>query len=102
MQTLSLLNLIHFITGGTSDQHAQPADESNLLYVAVTRAKKCLQISPTVYRLLRICGENFRYPVSSELLRSQGVTMKCAETDREFDPLACTIVRRKVRLVRHF
>ena len=89
-----------FITTGVpTEERAQPSDESNLLYVAVTRAKKCLQISPTVYRLLRICGENFKYPVSSELLRSQGVTMRCAETERDFNPLTCTVVRRKIRLV---
>ena len=93
---------IVFLTGGNRDQKAQPGDENNLLYVAVTRAKKCLQMSPTVYRLLRNCGENFRYPVSSERLRSEGVTMKCAETERDFDPMACTIVRRKLRLVSPF
>ncbi len=77
----------------------QPEDEKNLLYVAVTRAKRCLQISPTVHRLLRLCGETFRYPVDTEQLRAGGVTMRCAETKVVFDPLPCTITRREVKLV---
>jgi hypothetical protein len=31
-------------------------DEGNLLYVAVTRAKHALQISPTLKTILSLCG----------------------------------------------
>ncbi len=45
--------------------------------------------------------ENFRYPVCSERLTSQGVDLKCAETSRDFEPGPVTIVRREFTLVRY-
>ncbi len=44
--------------------------------------------------------ENFRYPEATEQLSSRGVTMKCAETSRDFEPGPVTIVRREFKLVR--
>lgn len=32
------------------------SDENNLLYVAVTRAKKCLIMSPKLLLVLKACG----------------------------------------------
>eukprot|EP00731_Ephydatia_muelleri_P002243 Em0001g2243a len=46
-------------------------DELNLLYVAVTRAKKQLIMSPTLVRLLRRAKECFLYPTGVPTLRAE-------------------------------
>lgn len=73
-------------------------DEGNLLYVAVTRAKHALQISPTLKTILSLCGERFEHPVCSKQLQQQGVTMKCRETDKEFKPYALSIQKEPIKL----
>ena len=38
-----------------------PVDERNLLYVAVTRAKKHLMLSPRMLSILKACGVSYRF-----------------------------------------
>ncbi|XP_077977682.1 F-box DNA helicase 1-like [Glandiceps talaboti] len=47
-----------------------PEDELNLLYVAVTRAKKRLLMNRVLLQVLSQVGENFEYPVSSQTYKS--------------------------------
>ncbi|XP_068045450.1 F-box DNA helicase 1 [Anomalospiza imberbis] len=56
-----------------------PQDEWNLLYVAVTRAKKCLLMSKSLENLLSLAGERF---LRVELLSEAG-------KDKDGAPVAC-------------
>ncbi|XP_072774395.1 F-box DNA helicase 1 isoform X2 [Taeniopygia guttata] len=58
-----------------------PQDEWNLLYVAVTRAKKCLLMSKSLENLLCLAGERF---LRVELLSEAG-------KDKDADPVACCL-----------
>ncbi|XP_041907870.1 F-box DNA helicase 1-like [Corvus kubaryi] len=50
-----------------------PEDEWNLLYVAVTRAKKCLLMSKSLENLLMLAGERFlRVELLSEAGKDEG------------------------------
>ncbi|KAM4784167.1 F-box DNA helicase 1 isoform 1-T1 [Cyanocitta cristata] len=50
-----------------------PEDEWNLLYVAVTRAKKCLLMSKSLENLLMLAGERFlRVELLSEAVKDKG------------------------------
>ncbi|XP_046546224.1 F-box DNA helicase 1-like [Haliotis rubra] len=73
-----------------------PADEANLLYVAVTRAKNALVLSPMLVKVLQNNGEKFEYPVSSDHLQNIGDPFKCRETDAEFKPQALTLRRQDI------
>ncbi|XP_067683797.1 F-box DNA helicase 1-like isoform X2 [Haliotis asinina] len=73
-----------------------PADEANLLYVAVTRAKNALVMSPMLVKVLQNNGEKFEYPVSSDHLQNIGVSFKCCETDAVFKPQALTLRRQDI------
>ncbi|KAM6419458.1 F-box DNA helicase 1 isoform 2-T2 [Pluvialis apricaria] len=55
-----------------------PEDEWNLLYVAVTRAKKCLLISKSLEHVLALAGEHFlRVELMSEAAKD-GTTVACS------------------------
>ncbi|XP_050825691.1 F-box DNA helicase 1-like [Serinus canaria] len=58
-----------------------PEDEWNLLYVAVTRAKKCLLMSKSLENLLSLAGERF---LRVELLGEAG-------KDKDGAPVACCV-----------
>lgn len=58
-----------------------PEDEWNLLYVAVTRAKKCLLMSKSLENLLSLAGERF---LRVELLSEAG-------KDKDGAPVACCV-----------
>ncbi|XP_053378014.1 F-box DNA helicase 1-like [Mercenaria mercenaria] len=73
-------------------------DEENLLYVAVTRAKNALQMSPTLMSVLKRAGEDFQFPVYSNDLRESGRTFKCIKTDAEFQPNCLTLEKKTVVL----
>ncbi|XP_071160751.1 F-box DNA helicase 1-like [Mytilus edulis] len=73
-------------------------DEGNLLYVAVTRAKHALLMSPILKIILELCGERFEHPVPSHQLQEQGIAMKCRESQQEFKPYALTIQKEVVKL----
>ncbi|XP_048257505.1 F-box DNA helicase 1-like [Haliotis rufescens] len=73
-----------------------PADEANLLYVAVTRAKNALLMSPMLVKVLQNNGEKFEYPVCSDHLQKLGIPFKCRETDAEFKPQALTLRRQDI------
>ncbi|KAK3581277.1 hypothetical protein CHS0354_033010 [Potamilus streckersoni] len=72
------------------------SDESNLLYVAVTRAKHALQMTPTLAKVLALAGERFDFPVLSKKLEKDGVIFKCRETDANFKPTALTLQRKEI------
>lgn len=57
-------------------------------------------MSPTLFHLLKICGENFRFPVLSELLVKQGAVTTSRDVAESYEPGVCCIVQRRVRLVR--
>ncbi|XP_033746802.1 F-box DNA helicase 1-like [Pecten maximus] len=73
-------------------------DESNLLYVAVTRAKNALIMSPTLTKLIQRAGCAFEYPVLSSVLKDKGVAFTCMKTGSEFKPYALTLQKRDVKL----
>ncbi|OWF35307.1 F-box only protein 18 [Mizuhopecten yessoensis] len=73
-------------------------DESNLLYVAVTRAKKALIMSPTLMKLIQRSGCSFEYPVLSTTLKEKKVTFTCMKTGAEFKPYALTLQRKDINL----
>lgn len=73
-------------------------DESNLLYVAVTRAKNALIMSPTLYRLLNRAGCKFEFPVLSSQLKEKDIPFKCVKTGAEFKPYALTLQKRDVKM----
>ncbi|KAL3851875.1 hypothetical protein ACJMK2_015575 [Sinanodonta woodiana] len=72
------------------------SDESNLLYVAVTRAKHALQMTPTLVKVLALAGERFDFPVLSKKLEKDGTIFKCRETDANFKPTALTLQRKEI------
>ncbi|CAM5086210.1 unnamed protein product [Eretmochelys imbricata] len=64
----NLQRLRHFITDMSSE------DEWNLLYVAVTRAKKCLLMTKSLEYLLTLAGEYFLRPeLTSEALKEGSI-----------------------------
>ncbi|XP_052779694.1 F-box DNA helicase 1-like [Mya arenaria] len=73
-------------------------DEHNLLYVAVTRAKNALQMSPTLLTILKRAGIRFTYPVSSAKLAERVVPFRCLETNAEFKPHCVTLEKQKITL----
>ncbi|XP_013400415.1 F-box DNA helicase 1-like isoform X2 [Lingula anatina] len=82
---------------GQTVEHKE--DECNILYVAVTRAKKRLQMNEILMKhVLRHLGEQFEYPVSSKSLEKDGASIKCMYTDQVFKPNAATLVRRTVKI----
>uniref|UniRef100_K1R3P2 F-box only protein 18 n=1 Tax=Magallana gigas TaxID=29159 RepID=K1R3P2_MAGGI len=72
------------------------ADEFNLLYVAVTRAKRSLLMTPTLVNLMKRAGEKYEFPMLSSQLVTSGVVMKCKETDEEFTPFALTLQKKRI------
>ncbi|XP_061172285.1 F-box DNA helicase 1-like [Saccostrea echinata] len=72
------------------------ADEYNLLYVAVSRAKRSLLMTPTLVDLMKKAGERYEFPVLSSHLANSGVVMKCKETDEEFSPFALTLQKKTI------
>ncbi|KAI0230871.1 hypothetical protein LSAT2_018772 [Lamellibrachia satsuma] len=74
-------------------------DEKNLLYVAVTRATKRLQLTSEIMRLLKLAGEEFWYLTSSSRLPSPELPLKCMLTGRgNWTPPAVTLAKQKVQL----
>lgn len=90
-------------------------DEYNLLYVAVTRARKRLLMSPGLVKVLSRVGEKFCYPVSTRQAQEAKTSAAVSEVNSTFEstiPVATkaadtpsivvpvvTIVKRKLRLV---
>ncbi|KAL2087347.1 hypothetical protein ACEWY4_016175 [Coilia grayii] len=52
-------------------------DEWNLLYVAVTRAKRNLTINPTIYNILTMVGEYFLRSELTSVIQQQSPTLSC-------------------------
>ncbi|XP_060062920.1 F-box DNA helicase 1-like [Ylistrum balloti] len=73
-------------------------DESNLLYVAVTRAKNALIMSPTLTKLIQKNGCMFEYPVLSSELKDKSVAFTCMKTGTEFKPYALTLQKKEIKL----
>lgn len=86
---------LDFVTG-LSRPVLISADEFNLLYVAVTRAKRSLLMTPTLVNLMKRAGEKYEFPVLSSQLVTSGVVMKCKETDEEFTPFALTLQKKRI------
>lgn len=75
-------------------------DESNLLYVAITRARKRLQMSPLLYKLLGQYGEKFYRLVPTSFLRKAGKSLTCCVLGTTFEPQSTVVLcRRQVTLV---
>jgi F-box protein 18 (helicase) len=72
-------------------------DEGNLLYVAVTRAKKRLLITGTLLALLKLCGERFDHPKHTSLVRKDDQPIKSFQTDAEITPGPVCLVRSEVK-----
>ncbi|KAL5013331.1 hypothetical protein ScPMuIL_007601 [Solemya velum] len=82
----------------TMNMRPSTSDEGNLLYVAATRAKRALQMSPTLLNIMTMAGEKFIYPVFTDELKKKDTEFKCKETDVEFTPLAITLQKRDITL----
>ncbi|KAM6385112.1 F-box DNA helicase 1 isoform 3-T5 [Alca torda] len=76
-----------------------PEDEWNLLYVAVTRAKKCLLMSKSLEHLLALAGEHFlRVELMSEAAKD-GATLACSTPQcTQTLPSSCRLVVKKLPL----
>jgi ATP-dependent exoDNAse (exonuclease V) beta subunit len=75
-------------------------DECNLLYVAITRAKKRLQMSPTLLSILQRAGHDFCQLVSTKQLQKEGATFVCDVTKTPFEATnAVTLYRPNITLV---
>ncbi|XP_054043216.1 F-box DNA helicase 1 isoform X1 [Rissa tridactyla] len=76
-----------------------PEDEWNLLYVAVTRAKKCLLMSKSLEHLLALAGEHFlRVELMSEAAKD-GATLPCSAPQCTGTlPSDCRLVVKKLPL----
>lgn|SRR6218665_609073 len=83
-------------------------DEYNLLYVAITRARKRLLMSPGLVKVLARVGEKFFYPVSTKPAKETkisaiepvtAVVTKAANSSAAAVVPVVTIVKRKLRLV---
>ncbi|XP_027526026.1 F-box DNA helicase 1 [Corapipo altera] len=75
---------------------AVPEDEWNLLYVAVTRAKKCLLLSKSLEHLLALAGERFlRVELMSEAAKA-GASCTCcmSRCTNMLDPSSRLVVRK--------
>ncbi|ELU14334.1 hypothetical protein CAPTEDRAFT_187144 [Capitella teleta] len=70
-------------------------DERNLLYVAVTRAKKSLILSSTIVKLLELYGDHHLSVISSKVLKEKGVNFKCKVSGEEFEPGSLTLYHEK-------
>ncbi|XP_071504710.1 F-box DNA helicase 1-like [Diadema antillarum] len=66
-----------------------PEDEMNILYVAVTRAKKCLLLNSTLLGFLKKVKEKFDYPVLAEVRGKDGPQrcQECGELRENTDEL---------------
>ncbi|XP_074429260.1 F-box DNA helicase 1 isoform X1 [Larus michahellis] len=76
-----------------------PEDEWNLLYVAVTRARKCLLMSKSLEHLLALAGEHFlRVELMSEAAKD-GATLPCSAPQCTGTlPSDCRLVVKKLPL----
>ncbi|XP_033123461.1 F-box DNA helicase 1-like [Anneissia japonica] len=65
----------------------QPMDEFNLLYVALTRAKKRLKLTSPILKMLARLNETFSYPVSTKAItrNEEGVLVKCFQCSAEIN-----------------
>ncbi|KAK6176078.1 hypothetical protein SNE40_014433 [Patella caerulea] len=75
-----------------------PYDESNLLYVAITRAKQALQMSPVIVKILKESGMKFETPVLSQVLKEKKLPFKCHVSGAEFQPKVFTLQKETVKL----
>ncbi|XP_063179807.1 F-box DNA helicase 1 isoform X2 [Chroicocephalus ridibundus] len=76
-----------------------PEDEWNLLYVAVTRAKKCLLMSKSLEHLLALAGEHFlRVELMSEAAKDGATLPCCAPQCTGTLPSDCRLVVKKLPL----
>ncbi|XP_051631408.1 F-box DNA helicase 1 isoform X3 [Manacus candei] len=75
---------------------AIPEDEWNLLYVAVTRAKKCLLLSKSLEHLLALAGERFlRVELMSEAAKAGASQICCvSKCTNMLDPSSRLVVRK--------
>jgi len=72
-----------FIAAGCS-RTAVALDECNLLYVAITRAKKRLQMSPKLVTILKRAGYDFCQLKSTKQLQKNGTSFVCGLTKTPF------------------
>ena len=79
----------------------RPEDESNLLYVAITRARKRLQMSRQLYEQLGRSGHRFfRLVPTCRLRKDCGTSLTCCVLGTTFEPQwTVTLCRRRIKLV---
>ena len=68
-----------------SNRTAVALDECNLLYVAITRAKKRLLMSPTLVTILKRAGYDFCQLKSTKQLQKDGTSLVCGITKTTFE-----------------
>ncbi|XP_064604992.1 F-box DNA helicase 1-like isoform X2 [Liolophura sinensis] len=87
-----LTSVQQLIDGSMHSLYTPSEDEKNLLYVAITRAQRVLQVSPALRDILKAAGENFEYIAFSKDLEaaketvylfrnSEVVSAKCSHFD---------------------
>ena len=79
-----------------------PEDERNLLYVAITRARRRVQMSRQLYDQLCLHGHKFYRLVPTTQLRHKdaSTSLTCCVLGTTFEPQSTvTLCRRRVKLV---
>lgn len=89
-----------YMMSNTDRPCERPADEKNLLYVAITRARKRLQMSHQLYEHLGRFGEKFfRLVPSRSLCKDETTTLTCCVLGTTFHPQSTvTLCRRRIKL----
>ncbi|GFU27898.1 f-box DNA helicase 1 [Trichonephila clavipes] len=70
-------------------------EETNILYVALTRAKRSLILPDKVLRVLLAAQEKFEYPVAPSSLLNGGTTLECVACCDSFTPHTVLILARR-------
>ncbi|XP_055952785.1 F-box DNA helicase 1-like isoform X2 [Argiope bruennichi] len=75
------------------------SEESNIVYVALTRAKKCLLLSDKLMRVLLAAQEKFEYPMPPSLVSNGQAVLECVGCNENFTPhTSLILVRRQMVL----
>ncbi|GBM02264.1 F-box DNA helicase 1 [Araneus ventricosus] len=78
-------------------RRAVDAEESNIIYVALTRAKNCLILPDKLLRVLLAAQEKFEYPMPPSLVSNGHSKLECIGCCETFTPhTSLILVRRKI------
>ncbi|XP_054719922.1 F-box DNA helicase 1-like [Uloborus diversus] len=75
------------------------SEETSVLYVALTRAKKSLLLPEKLLKVLHIAQEKFEYPVSSKSVLQSEPSLKCINCQEDFVPHTTLVLKRRQNLL---